>query len=238
MFQAEHFQGLLDKGLIGLEKNAIGFMIGAAVLQTSAAFLYASGSIFNIAKAIVTFGFFADKVAEHAAQAASSLAGAASTTASILQTLASYERREEWQFQKTLAEHDIRIGQQQMTLAVDHAYIVDQERFVASMQVEHSDSTMEFLANKFTNVELYENDKRRARVYAYFLQQATAMAKLAQNQLAFERQEAPPEFIQADYWQTQHRTRGPAPKFSTPDRQGLTGRATAAGYVSVGSICL
>ena len=34
-----------------------------------------------------------------------------------------------------------------MTLAVDHASIVDQERFVASMQVEHADSTMEFLAN-------------------------------------------------------------------------------------------
>ena len=31
------------------------------------------------------------------------------------------------------------------------------------------------------------------------------MAQLAQNQLAFERQETPPEFIQADYCQTQKR---------------------------------
>jgi hypothetical protein len=42
-----------------------------------------------------------------------------------------------------------------------------------------------------------------AGVYGYFLQQATAVARLAQNQLAFERQEAPPSFIQADYWQPQ-----------------------------------
>ena len=134
--------------------------------------------------------------------------GKLQTAANILSTLASYERRkEEWQFQKTLAEHDIRIGQQQMTLAVDHAYIVDQERFVASMQVEHADSTMEFLANKFTNADLFEwMSGVLERVYAYFLQQATAMAQLAQSQLAFERQEMPPEFIQADYWQTQSET--------------------------------
>ena len=29
VFQAEHFQGLLDEGLIGLEKTALGFMAGA-----------------------------------------------------------------------------------------------------------------------------------------------------------------------------------------------------------------
>src|SRR5262249_38059160 len=160
------------------------------------------------------------------AQALSSLAGAVSTGASIFQTLASYERRkEEWQVQKTLAEHDIRNGQQQKTLAIDHASIVGQERFVASMQAEHSYSTMEFLANKFTNVDLFEwMSGVLERVYAYFLQQATAMAQLAQNQLAFERQETPPEFIQADYWQTQSETQaGTDPESPTPDRRGLTG---------------
>ena len=112
-----------------------------------------------------------------------------------------------------------------MTLAVDHAHIVDQERFVASMQVEHADSTMEFLANKFTNVDLFEwMSGVLERVYAYFLQQATAMAQLAQSQLAFERQETPPEFIQADYWQTQSETNaGTSPETPTPDRRGLTG---------------
>ncbi len=37
-------------------------------------------------------------------------------------------------------------------------------------------------------------------VYGFFLQQATSLALLAQNQLAFERQETPPAYIQGDYW--------------------------------------
>jgi hypothetical protein len=224
-FQAEHFRGLLDEGLIGLEKTAIGFMQGAAALQAGAAVLHGVDAFHQSVKAYFTFGLGGNPLSS-LAQALSSLAGAASTQSSIFQTLASYERRkEEWQFQKTLAEHDIRIGQQQMTLAVDHAHIVDQERFAASMQVEHADSTMEFLANKFTNADLFEwMSGVLERVYAYFLQQATAMAQLAENQLAFERQETPPEFIQADYWQTPSETHtGTDPESPTPDRRGLTG---------------
>jgi hypothetical protein len=225
VLQAEHFQGLLDEGLIGLEENAIRFMKGAAVLQVGASAIHSVQAIHEFTKASVSLGLLGSP-GESLAQALSSLAQAASTNASIMQTLASYERRkEEWRFQKTLAEHDVRIGQQQMTLAVDHAHIVDQERFVASMQVEHADSTMEFLANKFTNADLFEwMSGVLERVYAYFLQQATAMAQLAQNQLAFERQETPPEFIQADYWQTPSETpAGIDPESPTPDRRGLTG---------------
>ena len=225
VIQAQHFQGLLDEGWIGLEKTAMGFMAGAAALQTGAAVLHGAQAIHDGFKAFFTFGL-GGSPASRLAQALSSLAEASSTPASIFQTLASYERRkEEWQFQKTLAEHDIRIGQQQVTLAVDHALIVGQERIMASMQVEHADSTMEFLANKFTNADLFEwMSGVLERVYAYFLQQATAMAQLAESQLAFERQETPPEFIQADYWQTRSDTdAGTSSEGPTPDRRGLTG---------------
>jgi hypothetical protein len=225
VFQAEHFRELLDESWIGLEKPAIGFMQGAAALQAGAAVLHGIDTFHKGFQAAFTFGL-GGSPASSLAQALSMLAGAASTQSSIFQTLASYERRkEEWQLQKTLAEHDIRIRQQRMTLAVDHARIIDQERFVASMQVEHADSTMEFLANKFTNADLFEwMSGVLERVYAYFLQQATAMAQLAENQLAFERQEMPPEFVQADYWQAQIEAyAGVDPETPTPDRRGLTG---------------
>jgi len=64
------------------------------------------------------------------------------------------------------------------------------------------------------------------RVFGLFLQHATSMAQLAANQLAFERQEVPPPFIQADYWEppTDGR-RGASGGSSGPDRQGLTGSA-------------
>jgi hypothetical protein len=53
-------------------------------------------------------------------------------------------------------------------------------------------------------------------VYRFFLQQATALAKLAENQLAFERQEPPQGVIQGDYYA--------APE-GGPDRRGMTGSA-------------
>ena len=63
----------------------------------------------------------------------------------------------------------------------------------AEIQAEHATQAVEFLANKFTNAELYEfMSEVLEGVYSYFLQQATAIAHLAQNQLAFERQKMPP----------------------------------------------
>ena len=60
-------------------------------------------------------------------------------------------------------------------------------------------------------------------VFSYFLQQATATARLAQNQLSFERQEAPVSFIQADYWQTSSDTSSSSSQ--SDDRRGMTGSA-------------
>jgi Tc toxin complex TcA C-terminal TcB-binding domain len=83
---------------------------------------------------------------------------------------------------------------------------------------------VEFLANKFTSAELYSwMSGILGGAYNYILQQATAMAQLAQYELAFERQESPPSFIKADYWEATDDQAQPAGSQSTPDRQGLTG---------------
>ena len=74
----------------------------------------------------------------------------------------------------------------------------NQERDIARLQQANAEATVEFLARKFTNVELYDWMSGVLRqVYSYFLQQATAVARLAQAQLAFERQDVAPAFIQA-----------------------------------------
>ena len=53
-------------------------------------------------------------------------------------------------------------------------------------------------------------------VYGFFLQQATAVAAIANYQLAFQRQEASTSFIQADYWTAPHQaTQGPTPSRRT-----------------------
>jgi hypothetical protein len=63
------------------------------------------------------------------------------------------------------------------------------------------------------------------RVYNYFLQQATAVAQLAQSQLAFERQEPALSVIQSDYWQITSDAAAGETNGSGPDRRGLTGSA-------------
>lgn len=121
---------------------------------------------------------------------------------SINNIYASFERRkQEWGFQQTLAQHDLLIGAQQIRLAQDRLRVVGQERQISQMQADHSQATLDFLINKFTNYELYDWMSRIMEgVYAFFLHQATGMAKMAQQQLAFERQEAPAALIQDDYW--------------------------------------
>ena len=139
---------------------------------------------------------------------------------------ASHERRvEEWKLQRSMAEKDISIGDQQIQLAKDHLAVTQQEGRIARMQSDHAKEVADFLANKFMNAELYEwMTGVLAQVYGYFLRQTTAVAQLAQNQLAFERQEVPPSLIQADYWQPTSDS-GTSAADGEPDRRGLTGSA-------------
>lgn len=194
-------------GSIGALFGPVGAAIGAVVGGIAGAGAGASGSI------------YAGK-----SQRASSRAAAASTQASIYATQTSYERRDrEWKLQKRLAQQDRAIGEQQIALAEDRTQIVLREQAIAQIQQEHARAVAEFLANKFTSAELYEwMSGVLGGVYRYFLQQATALAQLAQSQLAFERQEPVPSFIQTDYWQP---PAGGATSSATPDRRGMTGSA-------------
>jgi hypothetical protein len=205
--QVDHYSTLLAEDISGTERAALLLMWTSAGLSTIAAYAY--GRQYN-------------------AQAVSALASATSTLASGLSTLASYERRkQEWTFQKVLALQEVRIGAQQVQIAGDHVQVSQQEREIADLQTQNAERTVDFLSNKFTNADLYDwMADVLAGVYRYFLQQATAMAKLAASQLAFERQEPPPPFIQADYWEppTEDGTGG-VTTGKAPDRRGLTGSA-------------
>ena len=225
--QADHYDDLLQEGLILSEQAAIVLLSTAVLLHTTAAKILATGAVIDTVKAIVSAGLWGSPT-EKVAQASSALAAAASTTASISQFLASLERRkQEWKFQEKLARHDIRIGNQQIRLAQDRVRLVGQERVIAEMQAEHAEVTANFLATKFTNVELYDwMSSVLEGVYSFFLQQASAMARLAENQLTFERQDISPALVQADYWEAPLGLEaGSGMDGSAPDRRGLTGSA-------------
>lgn len=145
----------------------------------------------------------------------------------VNQIRASFERRkQEWEYQLSLAVQDEIIGNQQIKLAKDRVRIVGQERAIAVLQNEHAQATLDFLKNKFTSAELYEwMSQVLEDAYAWFLQEATAMAILAQRQLAFERQIDLPPFVRTDYWVVDGGSMGGVDMTGqgAVDRRGLTG---------------
>lgn len=223
VIQVEHYAALIEEGLLGIEKTAIGFMVATAALQAAAGGLYVAAAAATTAPT--------DRTAtrlSRTASASSAFASSTSTIASIINTYASYERRaQEWDFQKSLSEQDLLIGDQQILLAEDRVRIISQERRIAEMQTDNAETVIDFLSNKFTNAHLYEwMSGILEGVYSFFLQQATAVAKLAETQLAFERQEAPPPFIQDDYWESPSDFVSSSDRDGKPpDRRGLTGSA-------------
>lgn len=243
-FQMDHFAKLISEGVSSLEAEAIGHLVSASDLQTSAhvlqqgtfvtyGILSATSVVDNTTNTanpyanadgagVIEAGI---KAVEAEAGALSTMAGVKSTLSSIASQRASYERRaQEWAFQKDTAGFDIGISKQQVKVAQDHVRVVGQERKIAEMQADFAQETLEFLSNKFTNQDLYRWISGVLEgVYSYFLQEATSMAALAQSQLAFERQQVPPPFIQGDYWSIP--AAPGAASGANDDRRGLTGSA-------------
>jgi sugar lactone lactonase YvrE len=149
---------------------------------------------------------------------------AANATAQLNGQLASNERREQdWKFQQQMAKQDIKIAQQQIRIANQRLQITGQEYRIAEMQGEFAEQTLSFLENKFTNAALYDwMSGVLSNVYKNFLAMATSTARMAQNQLAFERQESTLQFIKEDYWEV---PQPPDEQRKSNDRQGLTGSA-------------
>ncbi len=231
------YSDFIDAGLNAYELKALQLMRKAMTLQSVAAGLNVAAAA-SYAIAAIAHGISAAKMIDFgaagfsyvgqglgsAAGAVSTFAGVSSTHAGIQNALASYARREqEWTFQKSMAEQDVIIGAQQIRQAEMHVQVVGQEYEIAQMEADQAKETIDFLKNKFTNVELYDwMSGVLGNVYGYFLQISTGTAQQAANQLAFERQETVPPFIQSDYWDAP----SDASNFSgeeVKDRRGITG---------------
>jgi hypothetical protein len=155
-------------------------------------------------------------------------AAIADTAAQINGLKATYARRgQEWRFQRNLAAQDIKINQQQIKIANDQVKVRGQEKRISQLQLDHASAVLNFLTTKFTNAELYDWMSGILQgAYSYFLQQATATARLAEQQLAFERQQVPGGIVQADYYSdpVEDATYDySGSNGSTSDRRGLTG---------------
>jgi len=234
--QINGLQSMVDQGLLQIELDLFGYNYLLATLQSAAQVaetLYRSSQLASAAAGSSIAGLslataaaipgFAALVTQQAAQLGVYGLTAVVQNASIR---ASFERRkQEWEFQLTLARKDEQIGDQQIKLANDRVRIVGQEREIAVLQNDHAKATLDFLRNKFTNAELYEwMSGVLEDVYAWFLQEATAVALMAERQLIFERNIDFPPFIRSDYWQMDPNQLGTdLGGGGSTDRRGLTG---------------
>jgi len=236
MIQLKTYQEWISRGLNEYEQLMLGKYSEAANAKRSAA---VEGAAAQVAQAVVTAA--GAGVGAAAAAAGVTVAYVAATAAAlrtgelaraerdiqVAALQASHERRvEEWTLQSALATQDSQIGRQEVTLARDRVQIVRQEKSIAETQASQARDTIEFLSNRFTGFELYDwMSGILSDVYRSLLQQATAMAKVAQAQLAFERQETPPALIRTDYWTAPSSNPLAMSGAKGEDRQGLTGSA-------------
>jgi hypothetical protein len=230
-----HYDDLLNNpGIIDtVESGALLLQLGAAASQLYLAGVgllagFAAGGAFGAPTGA------ADPLVAASGGAAGLIMGAFATGGQGLSTLsgalsmyAGFERRkQEWQFQLTLAELDQQIAESNRALAEDRYQIALQEQRIAGMQADNASDAVNFLANKFTSAELYAwMSGIVGGVYRYFLQEAAAMAKLAQTQLAFERQEPVLGSIGDNYWSYTDSQVLPSVGAESPDRRGMTGSA-------------
>lgn len=129
-------------------------------------------------------------------------------------------RREDAAVQHASAVQDVLVAAAQQTVAQDQVTIAKAEQDVAAKQNEQALATLALLRSQFTSPDLYLwMSDTLGSVHRYFLQQATATARLAQDQLAFERAEPARTFIATDYWTA------PAGRPGKPatDTKGMTG---------------
>jgi hypothetical protein len=200
--QATHYRNLISQGLSVSEGAALGAMTAAVAAEFAG--IYSPETILEwFGAAAPAFGRLAD----------------------LASTVASYERRaEDWRLQRDLAAQDIRAGQQQVQLAYDRTRITAQDRAIAALQADHAEAIVEFIeTQRFGNEALYEwMSGVLEQIYRFFLQHAASVARLAEAQLAFERQQVPPAVIQADYWEAPTADRGAGQPRQV---RGLTGSA-------------
>ena len=198
-----YYTGLVNQNISATEEASLVAMAASIALFTTAAATAPE-------TALVGIGFSSSSLASYLAQTAA------------------FERRlQDWTYQLSLSNQDLKIANEQITISQDQYDITAQERQISQLDLTHTQDTLNFLTSKFTNAELYDWMSRTlSKIYAYFLRQATSTALAASNQLSFERQTTVPAYIQNDYWEAPSSdTFSSSGTSTTPDRRGLTGSA-------------
>jgi Tc toxin complex TcA C-terminal TcB-binding domain/Concanavalin A-like lectin/glucanases superfamily len=225
---ANTLTGWITGGENSWEKDLLDSYRQIAEMRTLVAFADAAVSMFSAAASASATpagaaGAFAVATAAGGRYLATGVLAQAEARSQEAAFHASYERRlQEWQLQHTLARDDAAIADQQVEVAKARSQLATQELTVAETAERHAQAAVNYLAGRRLTGEMYAwMAGELGEVYRYLLRQATSVAQLAEQQLAFERQQPPPATIKTNYWTKSGSGQGD----TEPNRRGLTGSA-------------
>ncbi len=209
----KHYEQLLEKGMLPLEKGQLAMMSLGAITQGIAAGLNL-GSAFTSAAPDVLAGPFIMGVKYGGSNIGSSLSAGAQASEVLGESLsmagetmgvkAQHIRMEEdWEIQKKIAEHDEIEIEAQIESAKKRKEAAQKEIAVHDKQQEHHEEVSQFMIDKFSNEELYRwYSSKLSGVYNQMYQLTYDIAKQAEKAFQFERglKEREVNYIQPAYW--------------------------------------
>ncbi len=157
-----------------------------------------------------TASFGGGNIAGSASAAASTIRAAASLLTEMggmVGTLGGYQHRmDDWSLQAQVAQAEITQIGSQITAANDRLAIANSELSIQNEQITNAQAVSDFLANKYTNAQLYSwMVTQLTTVYTQAYQLAYGLSQQAQNTYQFELGRFQDTFLQPGYWDGQHR---------------------------------
>ena len=118
-----------------------------------------------------------------------------------------YQRRQdEWTLQADLARAELTQIDSQISAANDRLAIAQRELSIQQAQIANAQGVSDFLANKYTNAQLYNwMLTQLTSVYTQAYQLAFSLAQQAQAAYQYELGRPTDQFIQFAYWDSQHK---------------------------------
>jgi hypothetical protein len=210
--RVDHYQGLLDGRLSPAEHTqqlsrnlASGLQVTASILDTLAAIVYLVpqlGSPFALkfgGKELGDSGGSWSEVLKNAAAGAEARSAAAGVQATF------ERRREEWELQRDLADHDLEQLGTQRIVAEIRRDIAKEDVDLHRRSIEQLEEEFTFYADKFSNLGLYTwLSATLQHVHREAYNSAFAMARLAEQAFRFERNEPSAVFVRPDNWDASH----------------------------------
>ena len=181
--------------------TAIGYSLAGGLSLIPNFVIGASGLGSPVATA-ATGGESAAAAAEHGVKTISAISRTLDKSASLMNTISSYQRRkEEWDYQTNLATKELEQIEIQLQSANIKLRIAQTELANHDLQISNARAIDEYMRSKYTNQELYEwMSTQISQVYFQTYQMAFDIAKRAERCLQFELGLENTRIVQYGHW--------------------------------------